>query len=169
MKTSTRIISIALPVLIIAPFVVPVFSPWSRINCREYEIDLTYGQQRISRYLYGIPIQRRIEDTIITLQHPIPEHDRHAPRWEPVSTFGPYVHHSPHYIYHSATSQINDLALIWDYYEFDPAKRQSSARALLQEWQTTGSANSATHYLHRLAEEAEQSSNESPVENKPGP
>lgn len=156
MHARRRFLIAAAAVLACAPFVVPIFSPWSRINCREYEIDILSGRKRISRYLYGIPVQRRIEHTIISLQLPMLVSPGRTPRWQPVNTFGPYVRHSPHYIYHSATFQIRELGLIWDYHEFDTARRQSSARALLHEWQTTGSDTSADSYLIRLANEAEQ-------------
>ena len=56
-------IGLALVALLGAPFIVPLFSPWSRVNCREFELDLVSGQQRVPRYLYGIPVHRELRAT----------------------------------------------------------------------------------------------------------
>jgi len=79
-----------------------------------------------------------------------------VPRWEYVNAFGPYVRHSPHYIYHSAFNQIRQLQLIWTEFEFDAMKRRKSAQGLLREWQTTGSDSSADDYLQEQSKIAEQ-------------
>ncbi len=151
-----RLVVTGITGLICAPFVVPLFSPWSRINCQEFEIDLVSGRKRVSRFFYGIPVRREIEDTQLSLAIRLAEESHQKARWEPVSTFGPYVHHSPHYVYHSATGQIRQLGMIWDFFEFDSAQRQATGMGLLHEWRSTGSDRTARAYLARVDKDAEQ-------------
>jgi hypothetical protein len=109
--------------LLLAPFVVPVFSLWSRINCREQEIDVLSGLRRDTRYIYWIPIDRKVSETLISKALSADDPAKNSHRWEPVNTFGPYTRHSPHYIYHAAISQIRKLHLIWAEYDFGGVQR----------------------------------------------
>ncbi|MCW1887164.1 hypothetical protein OKA04_20665 [Luteolibacter flavescens] len=132
-----------------APFLLPFFMPWSSVNCRDVEIDVNSGKKRESRYLYGIRVGREVSGTLLSAEVA----DEGKPeRWVMVNRFGPYLGHSPHYLFHSALHQVQQLALIWDIGDFDAAGRQSSGRGLLREWQATGSDASADGYLRRLFE-----------------
>jgi hypothetical protein len=133
------------------PILLPLFAPWSPVNCRDVEIDLNSGKKRISRYFYGIPVRRQIVETRLSSEVSGVESTE---RWVLVSRFGPYVNHSPHYVYHSAAAQVRMLELIWEAYELDAPARQSTGKGLLREWQTTGSDSSAEGYLRRVFEEA---------------
>lgn len=46
-----------------SPLVVPLFSPWSGINSRLEEIDVTSGRARETRYLFWIPVQQEVWET----------------------------------------------------------------------------------------------------------
>jgi hypothetical protein len=135
MKTRFQHIVLGIVVLLIAPFVVPVFSQYSRINCRQQEVDVLSGFRRDTRYIYWVPVNRTISETPLSgalagCSRPTSKH-----QWEYVYTFGPYTRHSPHYIYHSAFSQIRQLQLIWNEFEFDAVERRESAQGLLRDWQ----------------------------------
>jgi hypothetical protein len=153
---------IAVTVLAGAPFMVPVFSPWSRINCEEQEIDLESGKERITKFVYWIPIQRQIGDTTLSLELSKFISTGKEPQWEPVITAGPYVKYSPHYVYHSAFNQIKVLGLNWDEFAFDSAMRQKTGLGLLHEWQVTTTDSSADDYLRNLTEKAEKSASPDP-------
>jgi hypothetical protein len=133
------------------PLLLPLISPWTRVNCRDVEIDVNSGRKRISRYLYGVAVSREISETPLSSAALVPDSPEH---WVLVSRFGPYGGHSPHYVYHSATAQIKRLAMIWDLYDVDPSTRQSTGKGLLREWLDTGSDSSADDYLKRIWEEA---------------
>ena len=143
-------------VLFGAPFVVPMFSLWSRINCREQEVDVLSGLRRDTRYIYWVPVSREVTDTPLSVARSNMPPMMIEPQWETVNTFGPYTPHSPHYIYHSAFSQIGKLQLLWTEFEFDVVKRRDSAQGLLGEWQTIHSDSSADDYIQMQMKTAEQ-------------
>lgn len=155
MRTRIAMARLGVVTLLGAPFLVPLFSPWSRINCRQQEIDLRSGLQRNTFFLYWIPIHRRIRDTGLSLELPPAEQKPGQHHWVPVNTFGPYVRNSPHYAYHSALHQVELLAMIWDDLHLDPTQRRETAGKLLHQWQTTGSDSSADGYLSKLTEPAD--------------
>lgn len=148
MKTRFLLILLVIMVVLGAPFVVPLFSLWSRINCREQEVDMHSGLRRDTRYIYWIPIDRIVTDTPLS-DALSGDPSTTAPRWALVNVFGPYTKHSPHHIYHAAFNQIKQLQMIWDELEFDDMQRRESAQGLLREWQTTGSDSSADQYLRQ--------------------
>ena len=154
--TRTRTITvIGVAVLLGAPFAVPIFSPWSGINCRQYEIDIVSGQRRVSHFIYWIPIHRSISDTVVstTLGEPPVRID---PQWRRTSTFGPFVNNSPHYVFHSAYHQTKMLELIWDEFVFDHSARRESAQELLSRWSSSNSDSSGDDYLSELTIIGEQ-------------
>ena len=151
----TRFLLALLGIVFLAPFVVPVFSSWSRINCREQEVDVLSGRRRDTRYIYWVPVSREVTNTPLSEALSSEFLKTALPRWEPVNSFGPYNRHSPHYIYHEAFSQIRELQLIWTEFEFDAPKRRESAQGLLREWQTAGGDSSADDYLREQGKIAE--------------
>jgi hypothetical protein len=149
-------VTLGIVCLLLAPFVVPLFSLWSCINCREQEIDVLSGLRRDTRYIYWIPISRKISGTAISKELSVDQSTKRSHQWEQVNTLGPYTRHSPHYIYHAALTQIAVLQLIWDEWEIGVTARQASAQGLLREWQTSGSDSSADDYLQKQMKIAEQ-------------
>jgi hypothetical protein len=163
MKTRLLLIFLGFAVLLGAPFAVPMFSLWSRINCREQEVDVHSGLRRDTRYIYWIPVSRKVTDTPLSAARSNVSSTRIEPQWESVNTFGPYTRHSPHYIYHAAFSQIRQLELLWTEFEFDVVKRRDSARGLRREWQTTHSDSSADAYIQQQMKTAEQAGTGQPA------
>jgi hypothetical protein len=165
MRLRFHLLVLGLISLLLAPFVVPVFSLWSRINCREQEVDVLSGLRRDTRYIYWIRIDRKISETSISKALSVDASAKNSHRWEPVNTFGPYTRHSPHYSYHAAFSQIWQLQLIWDEYESGVVQRQGSAQGLLREWQNSGTDSTADDYLQeqtKIAEKASESDDDKP-------
>lgn len=135
-----------------APFIVPLFSPWSPINCREFELDLVSGQQRVTRYVYWIPLKREIRDTPASLAQGNATSDPGDREWVRTDTFGPYSQHSPHYAYHSAPHQIRMLELVWDEFDFDAEARRTTAHELLRRLKSSRSDWIGNDYLRELKE-----------------
>lgn len=156
LKRRWVIISIGVATLFGAPFIVPVFSPWSRINCKEYEIDLVGGQQRESRFFYWIPVHRRIEDTALSSALGEPPSDLGDPQWVHTNTFGPFTNRSPHHIFHSASHQILMLEGVWNRFAFDTKDRSKSSQELLNRWRSAGSDSIGDDYLNELTRNEEQ-------------
>jgi len=49
--------------LILPPVVVPVFVPWSEINCRHDDINIKTGQGRYSRYIWFVKVSEKVIET----------------------------------------------------------------------------------------------------------
>ena len=156
-------IRIALAALLAAPFIVPLFSPWSRINCREFELDLVSGRERVTRYLYGVPVQRELRDTAASDALGAAVSDLDEAQWVNTNTFGPFTRHSPHYIYHSASHQVKMLELIWDEFGYDAEGRRETAHELLSRFRSTGSDSVGDDYIQELTEIGEQGVGEQPA------
>lgn len=150
---------ILLVLAIVAPVVLPVFLPWSRIMCEEQEVDLFTAQKRTTRFFYWMPVHRRLEDTAVS--RALPHHGGALPagsprrHWVPVCSFGLYVKHSPHFKFHSAFDQIATLELIWNEYEVSPETREASSCDLLRIWMEGNGASYWSHYCERFESEVE--------------
>ena len=153
-KRIGKTILLAMVLFVGIAYAVPMFSPWSRINCEEQEIDINSGRMRTTRYFYWIPILRQVGDTGLSRQlgNSIPINQ--DAQWHRVIACGPFTSHSPHYAFHSAFYQARMLELIWDEYEIAPIKRMESARELLKQWQLNGSDRGGNSYLSKITEEA---------------
>lgn len=156
MRLRFYIVILGIVCLLLAPLVVPIFSSWSRINCREQEIDVLSGLRQDTRFIYWIPVSRKVSSTSLSKALSVNESETRERHWNHVNSFGPYTHHSPHYIYHSAFSQIKNLEIIWNMFEIDAAEREVTAKGLLHEWQITGTDSSADAYLQEVMKIAEQ-------------
>jgi hypothetical protein len=158
MRMRFHLLILGLIALLLAPFVVPVVSPWSRINCRVQEVDIHSGLRRDTRYLYWIPVAQKIGETSISKALSTQVSAANLENWELVNSFGPYMRHSPHHAYHSAFSQIGQLRLIWDEYHFGFEQRRASAQGLLRDWQNSGSDSTADALIQEQVKIAGQAS-----------
>ena len=130
--------------------VVPVFVPWTPLNCRHQEVDIMSGRLRFTRYLLFCKVSERIEDSPISKELPEDAVAPAVPEWHRVNTFSPGVHHSPHYIFHSAIYQIHALAGIWEMSELPKDLRRQTAVHVLALWQHSGSDSLANEYIYVL-------------------
>ena len=123
---------------------------WSPINCWHYEVDINSGRIRYTRFLIFQKVREEISDSELTrVLRPTDLNDR-EPEWHRVLTLSPGVGHSPHYRYHSAIAQINELALFWRLWNFTPEARHATATNLLQAWHQSEDDFGAARYLAEL-------------------
>lgn len=136
---------------------------WSRINCWNYDIDVKSGRIRYTRYLCYVQVADRVEDSALSSILKDQMSVAGPPEWRRVHTFSPGVRHSPHYVYHSAISQIKDIETIWTVDKFtDDAKRRTAAD-LLKLWQRDKGDWEARDYLRELWEIAEKNTSRGKV------
>ena len=143
------------------PLVVPIFVPWSGINCRHQDINIKTGRARYTRSLWFIKVSERTEDTRLSLAlqgETVDVADIKA--WHRVNTFSPGVRHSPHYIFHSALSQAHQMEMIESMIKLTPERKRDIAWAILTTWQQSGRDSSADEYIQSLIAEG--------VTNEPG-
>lgn len=112
-----------------------VMYPWSELNCRHQDVDINTGRIRETRYLLNVKLWERTKDSWITTALS-PEVVRTAgPDWKRVNTFSPGTHHSPHYTYHGAISQIRLIEEAWQQMPFTKEAQRQVAETLLKLWQ----------------------------------
>lgn len=128
--------------------------PWSPINCWHYEVDIHSGRIRYTRYFAFIRMSQRIDESALSRALQPDDLRETPPNWKRALTFSPGGHNSPHYVFHSAISQIQELELIWRVGEFTSAARRSSAKRLLELWQEGQSDDAAKPYLREISDDA---------------
>jgi len=117
------------------PVIVPVFFPWSEINCRHEEINIKTGQARFTRKIWFLSFGERLEDTELSLAMKGMRVDvANIGEWQRVNTFSPGLNHSPNYLFHGAFAQAGRVAVVEEAGE----ARFNLARELLANWQETG-------------------------------
>jgi hypothetical protein len=139
-KKKPLIIIIGVILLLLVAFCLSLagFFPWSRINCSTTDIELCSGRTRYTRYLFWIPVERTVSASALTKELSPKDLPGSQCEWQPVVTLSPRVRHSPHYVYHSALSQIRDLESIWKAKRIPKESRRADAIRLLRLWQKSG-------------------------------
>lgn len=130
-----------------------IFFPWSPLNCRHQDVDITTGRLRFTRYLLFCKVSERIEPSTLSQALPPDVVAAATPEWHRVNTFSPGVHHSPHYIFHSAIYQIHILDDIWkmpEFYDLPEELRKQTALHVLALWQHSGNDSLADDYIRGL-------------------
>ena len=141
---------------------------WSPLNCRHDDIDIDTGQIRQQRYLLGLCVRERIEDSPVSRELQLAGI---APDWRRANTFSPLVRHSPHYAFHSAIHQTRLLELVWQTAPFTPAARKRTSQDVLRLWQTGQRDGAADGYIDALSALAMDRDTSAPpvfVEDLPG-
>lgn len=144
---------VAAAILLLVLFVVPVFVPWTPINCQHQDVDIMTGRLRYTHFLLFCKVSERIEDSPLTKVLPSDVIATRTPEWHRVNTFSPGVHHSPHYTFHGAIHQIHTLATLWDMaknYGFQEDLKRKTALDVLAIWQQSGSYFLAGDYIQCL-------------------
>jgi hypothetical protein len=141
---------------LLAPLAVPVFIPWSDINSLHQDINIKTGQARYRRSVWFVTVSETIEETPISAAlggEPVDVGDIEG--WHRVNTLSPgVVRHSPHYKFHSALHQAQDLNLIFEMLQPSAEQRREIAKTLLALWQMSGCDSGADEYLKELRQEA---------------
>jgi len=88
--------ALGVALLILPPFVVPFFYPWSEINFRHQDINIKTGQRRDIQKIWFVTVSERVSDTPISVLLSGKTVDA-APveAWHRVNTFAPWIGHSP--------------------------------------------------------------------------
>jgi hypothetical protein len=145
-------------------FVVPIFHPWTELNCRHQDVDIKTGRLRFQRYLLFCKVSERIEESSLSRVLPPSVLADTKPEWQRVNTFSPGTLNSPHYIFHGAISQIHDLKLWWDVAEVPDSIRQKTALHVLAIWQYAGDYFLADRYIYALADLDDRSKRDALIE-----
>ncbi len=161
MKRACSKVLISLLVLIAAVVVVPIFIPWTPINCTQQDVDIRTGRVRYSRYLAFCKVFERVEESALSRVLPREMVEGVKPEWERVNTFSPGLGHSPHYRFHGAFGQIREIEILWEAGEVDESTRRKIASRILALWQFDGSYFNADRYIDGLSDLTDI--------NKPGP
>ncbi|MBN1395638.1 MAG: hypothetical protein JW959_11490 [Pirellulales bacterium] len=134
--------------LILPLLVVPVFLPWSPINCRHEEINIKTGQARHSRYIWCVCVYKVITDTPLFIALQGEKIDvAYVEPWHLANTFSPGARHSPHYRFHAALHQAKWAGQIFEMTEASPEKKREIAETILKLWQRNGNYHEADKYL----------------------
>jgi hypothetical protein len=133
--------------VLVAILIIPIFAPWTPINCRHQDVDIRTGRVREMRYLLYCKMSDYIKESPISNALPKDFVENAEPEWHRVNTLSPGVHHSPHYIFHSALFQMHSLASIWNMNELPDILREKTAFHLLALWQYAGDDSLADEYL----------------------
>lgn len=146
---------VAIPPTLLALSMLGLF-PWSGVNCWQNDIDITRGRIRQTRYLLWVPVQRSVWDSALTRAvSPAATTDSRAD-WQPVVTLSPGLHYSPHYRFHGAIHQVQELEFSWVSGKMTPAAREQTARQVLRLWQQNLNYFRATDYLQAVWERARE-------------
>ena len=137
------IIVLALSVVL---FLDPARSP---ISYEHQDIDLNTGR---ARYTWVVHQAEKVEikHTPISVALELVDLDSLEGDWRRVNTFAPGARHSPHYIYHGALGQANNLGLVWQIQDYSKEARKEVAATVLELWRQAGRDSGADDYIGRL-------------------
>jgi len=110
-------------------------SGWSRLNCWTREINISTGHQRYTRYWFWCETERTVEPTWVSaaLNRSLDEAEVEED-WRLVVTLSPGTHHSPHYIFHSALSDLRNAEQMFSVAEANAAVRSALAANVTWLW-----------------------------------
>ena len=151
MKKKWIVLIAVTAILFFAPLAMPIIFPWTGINCRHQDINIKTGRVRNTRSLWYITILEKVEDTVLSeaMKGNIVDVADIKP-WHRVNTFSPYLNYSPHYIFHSALSQVNQIKQFAPIAKLTPKQKQEIAREILLAWQKSGNDQGADKIVSRL-------------------
>jgi hypothetical protein len=139
------IVALVAPLIFVA---VSCLLPWSEFNCWHEDVDINSGRIRTQTYVCFVCISERIEDTALS-RAVLTDHEAGTPNWKRVNTFSLGGHHSPHYRFHGAITEIRWIEIIWETGRFTPEARQKSGQHILGMWRSSG-LNSASDYRETI-------------------
>lgn len=121
-------------------FLISFLNPWSEFNCRHQDINIKNGKARYTRYLFFIKISEEIKDTPLSLalQGKTVDLKKSDKEWHHVNTFSLGVRNSPHYIFHSALLQTEQLKSLALFLNLNSGEQKKIAENILKLWQETG-------------------------------
>lgn len=147
------------------PYIVPVFVPWTGLNCRDEEINIQTGKARYTRKFWFVPLYIKTQDTAFSFAlggEKIDAPSRKISEWQTVNTFSPGTENSPHYVFHGAFGDAWMLEKLRDEYWLPPSEIKDLARQTLITWQTKGSRSSLLIYDRLKLEESRHKNQRNP-------
>lgn len=145
---------IAIACIILPPFVIPIITPWSEINCASDEINIKTGQKRHIIYFWYFKISNNVKDTLLsTVLNGEYIDVADVKEWHTVYFLSPGFSHSPNFTFHGALSQISELERAFLISEPTPDRKRSIAIEMLKSWQIEKDDSAARDIIVRVYEE----------------
>jgi hypothetical protein len=126
--------------------------PESRINCSTYEVDISSGRLRDTRYIAFIPLPRTVTESAVSAALLPSDTAGAKPDWRPICTYSPGGRYdrSPTFTFRRAIGQLRQMELLWEQGKFSQPARRVSARRILELWQEGQRPEAANRYLDAL-------------------
>lgn len=141
--------------VVVGLFLIPIvlisgIFTWSPLNNWNDLVDLKSGRIRRTRYILYMKVQDEVRETALSQVLRNNSDASVEPDWHFVNTFSPGSGHSPHYVFHSALGQINELESMWRVHPFSERAQQQVARRVLDLWQAELDDFHAGDYIAEL-------------------
>jgi len=142
------------PLLLIAVVLSGVLT-WSEANSWSVMVDINTGRLRYTRHLFWIKVaDQPIETSLSRLLDPWMDKTT-PPEWRYVGTFSPGAGHSPHYSFHSAKHQIDQIEELWLWETFTWDAKRQVANDLVTLWQTKHGDDAVDDFIMVLTDRVE--------------
>ncbi len=147
------VVGIIAAAVILPPLTLPLFFPWSEINCTHQEINIKTGQARFTRYIWFMKVSERVEDTALSLAlggDVVDVVDLEP--WRIGGTYSPGVNRSPQYGFTLGLLEIETLRKFDEIIQLTSVPKREIATTILTMWQRDGNCRSAEKYLTGIIE-----------------
>ena len=124
--------------------------PYARINATTYSIDVLSGRCRVERYVLGLRVSDRVEETALSRLVARGGSRPADGQWRVAATLGPWSKVSPHYSFHGALGAAGELAEALERPCFSAAARQAAANTFLGLLQQDNSDGRAKRYAQEV-------------------
>jgi hypothetical protein len=121
-----------------------------RVWCEIQEVDINSGKIKYTTYILFIPIHTEISKTELSNYAEITPNSC----WKYVNLFVGMSKVSPHYKFHGAIAQIQEIELAWTLSKASPEQRRIDTARLLKSWQSTKSYFAAAKIVSNIQEKA---------------
>ncbi len=148
MKKYVTILLAAIIFIIIFPFVFSFINPWTNMQCRKEQINISTGMSRTQKYYWFLKYSEKTEPTYLSKLLGVDSAENL--HWRSVNTFSFGHRNSPHYSFHGAFSQISKLKLMISLYNINEDDSKEIAREIIKLWKENRSDNKADKYFHQL-------------------
>ena len=137
---------------ILLVFIIPILLcefGFDKMYAKLEEVDISTARIRYTHYLFYIPIYNCIEETAPFLALPSNFREKSAD-WKPVNLFVGLDKVSPHYRFHGAVNQLEQITLAWQLSNFSPEQKQQQIITLLSLWQNGNDYHSASSFVQEI-------------------
>lgn len=129
---------------------------WSDLNSVHYDVDISTGRIRRTRYLFYCNISENIEDSVITKALPPDRLSIAQPEWHRVNTFCGVSRVSPHHGFHGTLGDLRMLAEAQSWISFTDEAKQQVAERVLQLWRSSNRDYDAGEYIMAVYQKADE-------------